>query len=50
MDAYAVLAVCIVLIVVGAYGRYQWLEKGTYRTLKRWWGVESPEIISLQKY
>ncbi|MBA5960827.1 acyltransferase family protein [Pseudomonas lactis] len=50
MDPYAVLAVCIVLILLGSYGSYQWLEKGTYRMLKRWWGIEGPEIISRQKY
>lgn len=50
LDPYAILPVCIAVIALGAYGSYQWLEKATYRTLKRWLGVEERVIISRQKY
>lgn len=50
LDPYAILPVCIAVIALGAYGSYQWLEKATYRTLKRWLGVEDQAIISRQKY
>ncbi|EIK73003.1 putative acyltransferase [Pseudomonas synxantha BG33R] len=50
IDPYTILPVCIVLIVLGAYGSYQWLEKASYRTLKRLLGIEGRAIISRQKY
>ncbi|AZE60877.1 MULTISPECIES: acyltransferase family protein [Pseudomonas fluorescens group] len=50
VDPYAMLLVCIVVIAVGAYASYYWLEKSTYRGLKRLLGVEDRAIISRQKY
>lgn len=50
IDPYAMLLVCIVVTALGAYGSYQWLEKTTYRTLKRWFGIEGPAALSRQKY
>ncbi|AZE54996.1 Exopolysaccharide production protein ExoZ [Pseudomonas synxantha] len=50
VDPYAMLLVCIVVIAVGAYVSYHWLEKSTYRALKHWLGVEDRAIISRQKY
>ncbi|MEN5150297.1 acyltransferase family protein [Pseudomonas orientalis] len=50
IDPYTILPVCILLIALGAYGSYHWLEQATYRTLKRWLGIEGRAIISRQKY
>lgn len=50
IDPYAMLLVCIAAIALGSYWSYQWLEKGTYRALKRWLDIEGPESIARQKY
>lgn len=50
IDPYTILPVCIVVTALGAYVSYQWLERATYRPLKRWLGVEDQAIISRQKY
>ncbi|WP_073522146.1 acyltransferase family protein [Pseudomonas fluorescens] len=50
VDPYAMLLMCIVVIALGAYASYRWLEKATYRVLKGWLGVEDSAIISRQKY
>lgn len=50
IDPYAMLPVCIVLTALCAFASYQWLEKSTYRTLKRWFGIEESAVLSRQKY
>ncbi|MDO9353376.1 MAG: acyltransferase [Solirubrobacteraceae bacterium] len=50
IDPYAMLPVCIVLTALCAFASYHWLEKSTYRTLKRWFGIEDPTVLSRQKY
>lgn len=50
IDPYAMLPVCIVFTAVCAFASYQWLEKSTYRTLKRWFGIEESAVLSRQKY
>ncbi|MBC3257461.1 acyltransferase [Pseudomonas paralactis] len=50
VDPYTMLLMCIVVIALGAYASYRWLEKTTYRVLKRWLGVDDSVIISRQKY
>lgn len=46
IDPYAMLPVCLLLTAFGAYGSYQWLEKGAYRRLKRWFRVDTPATLS----
>ncbi|WP_300631573.1 acyltransferase [Pseudomonas sp.] len=50
INPYAMLLACIVVIALGAFASYQWLEKRTYRVLKQWLGLEAREAISRQKH
>lgn len=50
IDPYAMLPVCLLVTALCAYVSYQWLEKGTYRGLKRWLGVDGSDGLSRQKY
>ena len=50
IDPYLILPVCLLVIAFGALLSYEWLEKGTYRRLKHWLGLEGPEFLSRQKY
>jgi len=48
IDPYAILPVCVVLTALAALGSYQWLEKRTYRSLKRRFSVGDQESLSRQ--
>ena len=50
MDPYAILPVCLLVTGFGAFLSHEWLEKRTYRELKRWLGVDAPTALSRQKY
>ena len=50
LNPYAVLAVCVVIIGLGALGSYRWLEKGSYRLLKGWFDGDQRSNLSRQKY
>jgi peptidoglycan/LPS O-acetylase OafA/YrhL len=36
LDPYLVFALCVPVIAIGAWGSYEWLEKGLYRRMKAW--------------
>ncbi len=50
LNPYAVLAVRVIAIGLGAMGSYRWLEKGSYRLLKGWFDGDGRSILSRQKY
>ena len=50
LNPYAVLAMCVVIIGLGALGSYRWLEQGSYRLLKGWFDGDERSNLSRQKY
>jgi len=50
IDPYAVLPFCLLVTAFGAFLRYEWLEKRTYRGFQRWLGVDESTALSRQKY
>ncbi len=50
MDPYVILPFCLLVTAFGAFLSYEWLEKGTYRRLKHWLGLDGPTVLSRQKY
>lgn len=50
ISPYAMLPVCIAVTALCAFASYQWLEKGSYRVFKRWFGMDDPKRLSRQKH
>lgn len=50
IDPYVILPFCLLVTAFGAFLSYEWLEKGTYRRLKHWLGLDGSPVLSRQKY
>ncbi|RFD26675.1 acyltransferase [Pseudomonas sp. GL93] len=50
IDPYTLVPVCVVFIALGSLASYHWLEKGTHRRLKHWFGLDESVPFSKQQH